>query len=298
MLSSSRILASLCIVAALLGCRMNPRRDVGRVQAPIGRGQTEIYPRSELQPGSGGMLAGPVPAFPAGTGPAPPLEVPGPQVAVGPPPGMGASVPFSPPSDNMPMAAITPPPMDSRLSAIPPPAVPAQPAIGIAAAPAAPLMVATPVPAVAPAAMIPLAQAIPVVFPTPTTGSSFIPAGAMAPVGVPGTVVPASPIAGGVSPGALNRLAPTAGPPPGLAAAPTAPSFLSGDAASLNALRLQPRGIAQPMSPSPPPAVPTGPLPVPPAPTTPSPTTPGPAAPLIVPPPDEVDLPPIGPLKP
>lgn len=288
-----RILTAFCLVGALAGCRMNPRRDVGRVQAPIGQGQTEIFPRAELQSGTGGMLAGPVqgvPAFPVATSAPAPAVAPAPQIAQGPLPGQGASVPFSPPQENMPMAAITPPPIQ-------PPPVPVAPVAPtpIAVAPAAPAVAV-----VAPASptIAPIVQAIPVVFPSPTTGSSFIPAGAVVPLASTGIVVPATPGVVGAQP-ALNQLVPTAPPAPGLTNAPTAPSFLSRDAASLNALRLQPQGINAPTSPSPPPTVRPNPAPVQPLPTqpqsTPTQPAPTPSAPLVVPPPDGLELPPLGP---
>lgn len=235
------ILQSLVLLAVqtqfgALDWRGAPRRDIGRVQATIGQAESVILPRTELvgtPPGT--TLAGP-------GQPVPNLEL-----AQGPRRDLGASVPFAPPGENLPPAALTPLPPDYR-DRLPGPAI-----AGSAAVPTAPATVAVPGPQAAAipaapaqvAAPLPFAQAIPVVFASPTTGSSFIPAGstvAVAPGGLPAnTVVSAAP---GVVPlpaaSQGMQLAPTAGPPPGLAGGQQENGFLS-DNSMLDRFELRPR---------------------------------------------------------
>lgn len=207
-MNSLRLMAIVVLVTSSIGCRCfqhNPRRDVGRVQANVGSGQTEIFPRTNTQPYSPAVLAGPLNA--------PTNNIQGTTLAVaGPPPGT-----------QVPMQGV----------------VPAQPVVaqpGIAAVPGvaampAPVYMAQPAPT----------MAIPVVFNTPATRSSFIPAGTPVPVAVApaGVAVPnagpggiPAPQAGGFlgdqPPMGLQLMPalPQQGPPPSGAPAqvPVAPS--------------------------------------------------------------------------
>ncbi|MBX9656568.1 hypothetical protein K2Y11_23370 [bacterium] len=120
-MNSLRLMAIVVLVTSSIGCRCfqhNPRRDVGRVQANVGSGQTEIFPRTNTQPYSPAVLAGPLNS--------PTNNIQGTTLAVaGPPPGT-----------QVPMQGV----------------VPAQPGIaavpGVAAMPT-PVYVAQPAPAMA-----------------------------------------------------------------------------------------------------------------------------------------------------
>lgn len=164
MMNSLRLMAIVVLVTSSIGCRCfqhNPRRDVGRVQANVGTGQTEIFPRTNTQPYSPAVLAGPLNS--------PTNNVQGTTLAVaGPPP--GTQVPVQVVAPAQPMVAQ--------------PGVTAMP--GVAAMPA-PVYIAQPAPT----------MAIPVVFNTPATRSSFIPAGTPVPVAVAPAGV-AIPNAGGI----------------------------------------------------------------------------------------------------
>jgi len=164
--NSLRMLAIFVLMTSSIGCRCfqhNPRRDVGRVQANVGSGQTEIFPRTNTQPYSPAVLAGPLNS--------PTSNIQGTTLAVaGPPPG-----------SQVPMQAV-----------VPAQPMVAQPGVGVAAVPAvaaspAPVFIAQPAPT----------MAIPVVFNTPATRSSFIPAGTPVPVAVAPAGV-AVPNAGGI----------------------------------------------------------------------------------------------------
>jgi hypothetical protein len=275
MVFQSLILLAVQCQTSALEWSAPPRRDVGRIQATIGDGETRVFPRRELTAVSAdSFLAGPgrpVAGFDLAQGPG---RVP------------GASVPFASPTENMPPAAITPLPPDYRneLPGAQPPPVPR-------AAPAPPAAVPTPVPVVPPTpavAAIPAAplqvaappqivQPIPVFFQTPTTGSSFIPAGAAGPIAAPGGAVlsPAPMVAAPVGTGL--QLAPTAGPAPGLIGVQQGTGFLSESGATLERFQLRPRMPSKVASPPPaapglvaPPSVPEPTIPMPAAPSPPA----------------------------
>lgn len=206
-----RVASGALALFAAAGCNLH-RRDVGYVQSGIGGGQSVIYPE-----------AGPAAANALAPTPTPMLAT----TAVTPNPGLAAVAPQG--------AIVTPPPGTV--------AVPG----GIAIAP--PTLATTPVPAVS---AVPVAPAVAVVppfvqpaftFATPTTGSSFVPAGVVL---VPGPAVagplPSAPnIAAGA--GAGLRLQPSAPTPVAAGILPV--GFLSGE--DLAGLRLHPRPPGAPV---------------------------------------------------
>lgn len=160
MSARSSVLLMFVGAGALLsaGCKQCfPRRDVGRVQANVGPGVTEIQPRTGVQPFNGAVLSGPM-TTPTQVAQGTRLEVAG-------APAMVAT----------PVAAV-------------PQAVPA---------PTAVVAVPTPAPVMAqPVPMMPVAPVmpIPVAFATPGTRSSFVATGMAVPVAAvpmgPGVSVP------------------------------------------------------------------------------------------------------------
>lgn len=269
MFAQSLILLALQCQTSALEWSAPPRRDVGRIQATIGDDETRVFPRREL-------TGVPADSFLAGPG----RPIAGFDLAQAP----GASVPFAPPTENMPPAAITPLPPDYR-NEIPgaqrPPAVAVPAPTPPTAVPVVPPTPAAPaIPAAPLHAAAPVVQPIPVFFQTPTTGSTFIPAGAAAPIVAPGGAVlaPAPMVAAPVGTGL--QLAPTAGPAPGLATVQQGTGFLSESGATLERFQLRPRMPAEAASPPPsppaagraaPPTVPEPTIPMPAPPTAPAP---------------------------
>ena len=197
MMNSMRMIAIMMLISAAVGCRCfqrnsNPRRDVGRVQQNVGSGQTDIFPRTNTQPYSPATINGPLTT--------PTSNAQGARLAVaGPPPGTPVF------NEGVPAQAAVAGQM------IPAPGMVAGPGV---MAPPGPVYVAQP----APIAMV---QAIPVVFQTPTTRSSFVPAGAVAvaPAGV------AIPMATGpaMNPQAMGGFLSDQTPPQGMQLVPRLP---------------------------------------------------------------------------
>lgn len=219
-----RVASGALVLFAASGCNLH-RRDVGYVQSGIGGGQSVIYPE-----------AGPAAANALAPTPTPMLAT----AAVTPNPGLVGVAPQG--------ANLTLPPGTVAVpggNAIAPPTLATTPAPAAAVAPTVfPAPVAVPALPAAPAVAVvpPFAQPA-FTFATPTTGSSFVPAGVVL---VPGPAVagplPSAPtIAAGA--GAGLRLQPSAPTPVAAGILPV--GFLSGE--SLAGLRLHPRPPGAPV---------------------------------------------------